>query len=210
MTLSIRLTEPFSVINKKINFAMAEELNKRMRKNSRRSVNMFKLLIPNWIMEQPEVTSLLANGVPTSLNAQFGLSPGNAQEAVKEIVSAVATSMVVKFIPISPKLKGGVQFDFQSADFANLLGLGDGHQYTKLGVDLHWLDWLLTKGDTTIVKGYHYEPSSGGRSRGGTMKMTGYFRVPPEHAGTITDNFITRAFDNRERQISQVLSNLLR
>jgi len=210
MTLSIRLTEPFSVINKKINFAMAEELNKRIRKNSRRSVNMFKVIIPNWIMEQPEVSSLLANGVPISLNAQFGLSPGNAQEAVKEIVSAVATSMTVKFMPISPKLKGGVQFDFQSADFANLLGLADGHQYTKLGVDLHWLDWLLTKGDTTIIKGYHYEPSSEGRSRGGTMKMTGYFRIPPEHAGTITNNFITRAFDNRERQISQILSNLLR
>lgn len=210
MTLSIRLTEPFSVINKKINFAMAEELNKRMRKNSRRSVNMFKVIIPNWIMEQPEVSSLLANGVPISLNAQFGLSPGNAQEAVKEIVSAVATSMTVKFMPISPKLKGGVQFDFQSADFANLLGLADGHQYTKLGVDLHWLDWLLTKGDTTIIKGYHYEPSSEGRSRGGTMKMTGSFRIPPEHAGTITNNFITRAFDNRERQISQILSNLLR
>ena len=93
MTISIELVDTFSTINKKINQAIAQELNLRMRKNSRRSVNMFKLIIPNWIMEQPEVTSLLANGTPKSLNAQFGLSPGNAQEAVKEIVSAVATSM---------------------------------------------------------------------------------------------------------------------
>ena len=210
MTISVKLTESFSAINKKINHVLSKELNKRITKNTRQATRMFMAAIPIWIRQQPEIQSLLAHGTPGSLNAKFGLSPGSASGAVDSIISAVVSSMHIKIAKVSSRLQGAVEFNFQSTDFVNLLNLGDGHQRTELGADLHWLDWLLTKGDIVIIKGYHYEPSSGGRSRGGTMGQSGFFRVDPQYSGTETDNFITRAFLGREREISQILVSLLR
>ena len=210
MSISIELIDSFTVINNRINQAIAEELNKRMRKRITRTKNIFSSAIEGWVREQPEIKSLLLQGVPNSLNATFGLAPGQSAESVNAIVSSVASSISIKFLKITNKLKGGIEFNFQSSDFANLLGLSEGHQITKLGLDLHWLDWLLTKGDTTIIQGYRYEPSLEGRSRGGTMKKGGFFRVNPKYSGTTSDNFITRAFEGREVQLASILSNFLR
>ena len=111
---------------------------------------------------------------------------------------------------MSNRLTGGIEFNFQPADFANLLGLPQGHQVTNKAADLHWLDWLLTKGDTVIVKGYSYEPSGKGRSGGGSMKTGGFFRIDPSYSGTTINNFITRAFVGRETQLAKILSSFLR
>ena len=78
MTISVKLTESFSAINKKINHVLSKELNKRITKNTRQATRMFMAAIPIWIRQQPEIQSLLAHGTPGSLNAQFGLSPGSA------------------------------------------------------------------------------------------------------------------------------------
>ncbi len=185
MTISVKLTESFSAINKKINHVLSKELNKRITKNTRQATRMFMAAIPIWIRQQPEIQSLLAHGTPGSLNAQFGLSPGSASGAVDSIISAVVSSMHIKIAKVSSRLQGAVEFNFQSTDFVNLLNLGDGHQRTELG-------------------------ASGGRSRGGTMGQSGFFRVDPQYSGTETDNFITRAFLGREREISQILVSLLR
>ena len=91
--LTIKLLDSFSVIDNKINKAIAEELNKKIKRKSARARNMFRGIIPGWVKEQPEIQSLLAHGVPHSLNAQFGLTPGNAAEAVEAISSAVAASI---------------------------------------------------------------------------------------------------------------------
>ena len=79
---------------------------------------------------------------------------------------------------------------------------------TEKGADLHWLDWLLTLGDKTIVIGYEYKPGTGGRSGGGTMTKGTAFRVSPSYSGTIEDNFITRAFSNKEKEVSSILMGI--
>jgi hypothetical protein len=89
------------------------------------------------------------------------------------------------------------------------LTLKSGHTYTKDKIDLHWLDWLLIQGDTVVVIGYSYVPSALGISGGGTMKQGGSFRVPPQYSGNRSNNFITRAFDSREKQIEKILGGLL-
>jgi len=210
MTITIELLDSLPVIKSRINKAISEELNQRISKKVVRIKNQFKGVIRSWIMEQLEIQSLLSQGVPHSLNAEFGLVPGMGDEAVNAIVSAVVSSTQVKFTKIDANLKGGIEFNFQSNTFSNLLGLSEGHVIADLGGDLHWLDWLLTKGDMIIVVGYFYKPSSKGRSGGGTMKEGGVFRVDPRYSGTTENNFITRAFEGREVQLAKILSSFLR
>ena len=74
--------------------------------------------------------------------------------------------------------------------------------------DLHWLQWLLEKGDTIIIDSYEYSPRSGfGRSGGGSMKLGGSWRVPPEYAGTPENNFISDSLFNNTFQ--STLQNII-
>jgi hypothetical protein len=100
----------------------------------------------------------------------------------------------------------------QPDSLINLLALKSGHVTTNKGTDLHWLNWLLEKGQSVIVIGYRYNPDTAprGRSGGGTMSGGSAWRVPPEYAGTISDNFVTRAFDGREKDIARLFNDILR
>lgn len=192
-----------------INEQISSEMNKRVRKNKNKVSRDFKFLIRGWIESSPEIQSLLSQGTPGSLNAAFGLSPGSPNMAVESIVNAITNSIVVSFSNIDRNLNGSATFNFLSKTFVSLLGLPDGHQKTEAGTDLHWLDWLLTKGDTTIVQGFFYKPSGKGRSGGGTMQFGGAFRVPAQFSGTVENNFVTRAFQGKDKEISAALRGLL-
>lgn len=209
MTITLEIIDSFPKIRANIHRALAVELNKRMSSKIRRAPRIFQGYIKRWMMESKEITSLLSQGIPNSLNATFGLTPGTPIDAVNAIVSAVSTAITVDFKPISHRLKGGVTFRFQPKDFVDILGLPQGHQFTEMDVDLHWLEWLLTKGDSVVVKGYVYQPSNSGRSGGGTMDVGGMFRVPPQFSGTIDDNFITRAFLGRDKELAKILTSFL-
>lgn len=208
MTIQVELTG-IDRIPQKIYRAIAAEVNKRIKSNSGRTSTRFKSLVRDWVYNSPEMQSLLDQGGFGSLNALFGLPPGEPGMAANTISQAVADSMNVKIKAINEKFQGYVEFNFQEKSLANLLSLPEGHQLTETGSDLHWLDWLLTKGDAIVVMGFQYEASNLGRSGGGTMDLGGGFRVPPQFSGTTEDNFITRIFQGKDKQISTVLSNLL-
>lgn len=188
----IELTDSIQSIERKVNKAIAEEMNILLMKKKPSIERECKKLVSSWILAQPEIQSLRSS-TPDSLSGQFGLIPGADEIAVKDIISAVEDSISASVSRIDDKLNGGILVYFQPSTFTNLLGLTSGHVYYAKG-DLHWLDWLLTEGDRIIVVNYSYEPGLGlGRSRLGHMTKTGTFRVPPEFSGTVQNNFITRA-----------------
>ena len=174
-------------------------------------VNDIKRVIPSWISQQPEIISLNSDGVNGSLNAQFGLRPGQSAIVIADIINAISESIFVHITPVSPvNLSGGISFSIQPTDFKNLISLSSGIVATEKLQQLHWLDWLLTEGDRVIIAGYEYVPSDGGRSGGGTMKLGRSFRVEPSFSGTVDDNFVTRAFAGRDKQLANLLSKLLK
>jgi hypothetical protein len=124
----------------------------------------------------------------------------------------VVDSTEVKFVKFSNTLKGGLEFNFQPSSFANLLALPAGHTIYQDG-DLHWLEWLLKRGDSIIVTNYTYNPSSGlGRSGLGNMIPGGAFRVPPQFSGTEDNNFITRALIGpvQEKHLADIFSRIIK
>ena len=204
--LSIKLLESDNDIITKINKSIARRFNVLIKRRAKIVQNDIKRLIPSWISEQPEVISLNSDGTDGSLNAQFGLRPGQSAIVIADIINAISESIFVS--PVN--LSGGISFSIQPTDFKNLISLSSGIVATEKLQQLHWLDWLLTEGDRVIIAGYEYVPSDGGRSGGGTMKLGRSFRVEPSFSGTVDDNFVTRAFAGRDKQLANLLSKLLK
>lgn len=208
MTIRLKLTTPPKKIKEMIDDQATEYLNKKISKNYRRVINSLNQKVPFWIRSQPEIKSILDEGVPGSLNALFGFYAGDAGRSVVDIIDAIKQSISIRIDKISRRYVGTVEFNFQPANFANILGLSSGHITTEKGSDLHWLDWLIAQGDSAIIVGYKYAAKNSGRSGGGVMLPGSFFRVPPQYAGTLEDNFITRALSNREEEIEPIMSRL--
>jgi len=208
--ITIKLTDSVSKITTDINLSIAQYLNDKIRKNRLSTINKIKGYIPAWINSQPEIVSLQSQTTNT-LFALFGLRSGSANSIVDDITNSVVNSLSLSFTPIDNQLNGGITIELQPSDFQNLLSLQSGHVVYSQG-DLHWLNWLLTMGNSVIIANYNYAPQSGaGRSRQGIMKFGGSFRVPPQYSGTDTDNFITRALtgSTQENQITQIINTEL-
>ena len=190
--------------------AIVSQLNDLMKSSKTKILNEVKSLIPKWILDQPEVQSLLSRD-PSSLAGQFGIE-GNVNSIINTIISSVVNSTNIVIVPFDNKLKnGGMELNIQPEDLRNLLGLSQGHTIYTDG-DLHWLNWLLTRGDEVIVIGYEYNPQTGfGRSKLGTMKSGTAFRVPPQFSGTDKNNFITRALTGnaQEKEIAKIFEKVL-
>jgi len=207
--ITIDLIDSIAAIEKKVNKALAQEVNRRIRKNVHRLRSLVQVTLRGWVREQPEIISLAHNGVPESLNAHFGLG-SQSLTAIDDIIKAVVQTVKIHVPPIADNLKGTITFTIQPTDFNNLLSLPTGHNLLYRKSDLHWLDWLLLKGDSAIIIGYHYDAEFGvGRSGGGDMDEGGMWRVPPQFSGTSQNNFITRALDGREKQLTRMFEGLL-
>jgi len=206
MAIGLKLIDPFSVIDSRINAAISEEVNKRLIRNKGFIETQMSRMIQMWVRAQPEMLEI---GLEKRLAGMLGIRKGLGPTAVDSIVMAVVAASSFRFARFNKKMSGVAELNFQPATFLNLLGLGTGHTKTKNGADLHWLDWLLTKGDTTIVQGFFYKPSGKGRSGGGTMQFGGAFRVPAQFSGTVENNFVTRAFQGKDKEISAALRGLL-
>lgn len=208
MSLSIQLVDSISQIEKNINAALAQQVNNLISKKQTQLINGAKSLASNWIKSQPEIISLQSSD-QNSLVGLFGIPKGS--NPADAIVNAVTDSITIKLVPYNNRLKGGLELYFQPDDFKNLLSLPQGHT-PIFGGDLHWLDWLLKRGDSIIIANYQYNPGTGlGRSGLGNMISGGSFRVPPQFSGTQDDNFVTRALigSSQEKEISDLFQRVL-
>ena len=205
--LSIKLTDSIQAIELKVNGAIAVHLNSFFLKKKGYIENQLRDLVGIWIRSQPEIQSLATSG---DLAGQLGLPAGTSLGVVNKIVNSIQQSTQMQMKKISKKLEGGLTLTCQPSSFANLLGIPDGHVKILDG-DLHWLRWLLESGSKILVVNYHYTPATGfGRSRIGVMDKGGAWRVPPEFAGTLEDNFVTRAFLGKEKDLNALFSRILR
>ncbi len=209
MSISLRLTDSIKDIEMEINKGIADYVNKKLSSNQNRIINSIRSLVPNWILAQPEMISLASND-PTSLAGYFGIA-GDASSIATKIAISVADSLTFKLDNFKNNLNGGFEVYIQPTTFENLIVLKEGHS-AYMGGNLHWLDWLLTKGDEIIISNFQYNPQTGlGRSGLGNMIPGGVFRVPPQYSGTRTNNFVTRALvgSEQDKAITQIFDNYL-
>lgn len=201
--VSIRLTEDIKTIEGKINKAIAEVFNKQLRRGKTKLVTRTKALVETWVRTSPAIISLETRQ-PRELMTEFGIRRPVTEAIVQSIVAATE----IRTTYIDSRLNGHITFNFQPKSFINLLGMPEGHVITGKGSDLHWMEWLLRRGDQIIITGYQYSPSREGRAGGGIMVAGNSFRVNPAYSGTEDNNFITKMFSGREKDLQNLIIGL--
>jgi|TARA_B100000085_G_scaffold176015_1_gene160296 hypothetical protein len=209
MSISLNLVDADASIKKDIEKAMFEEISVIIDARVKNVKKRLQNLIPSWVESSPEVQSLRGGNLPQSLGAQIGLVPAKAESAINDIVNAISKSIEVKVIKGSKLQDIKINMSFQPSDFKNILAIPDASIVAEGGQSLEWINWLLFAGTKTIVYGFSYEPdTSFGRTGGGFMAFGGAWRIPPEFAGNDNNNFITRMFVGREKEISKVVDSI--
>ena len=201
--LVLDLKESDKDIQLKMMASMQAWLNHKFQLAQPVIISRLKFQVSEWLMATDEIQSLLGG----QLMADFGIpSPG---ASVSNIVESVTRTVTVMFKPLGRTLTGQVlTIAVQPLDFSNVLGIGE-TIITKKGAKLDWLEWLLMRGDDIIVRDYHVEYGSFGRTGEAHMIKPGLFRVDPAFSGTGKDNFITRAFDDKTDDMIRIIFNAI-
>jgi hypothetical protein len=209
--IGLKLLDTIPQIKDKINKALAGMINKVIIKNREILTKELRALVKQWVSEQPEMVELSKSG-PGTLSSELGLVAGTEAIITDKIIQNIVSSVDIEITTVSSNLKkGGITFHCQPSDFMGLLNMPEGFVRTKVAAKLPWLRWLLLEGYKPIIVGYSYEMSPGkGRSKGGVMEEGGSWRVPPAHAGTADNNFITRAFASRSKEIQKLVQKHFR
>lgn len=210
MQVSIKLKETEqqiqALILKQLNKAIVECLSKAKIGIAR----AVKLQVEAAIKRAPEYESLTSDD--GKLRVQFGLV--DADSKVKEIIDLFVNEIqVVVRTPLvsGSTIRAGIEIKAIKGDFSDALSSTSASQITEKGESLPWLEWLLTRGDTIILR--EYEVVSKGKAlaksrTGGAVtikKKSGSWRVPPEFSGSEGDNWITRAIDSIDATIESTI-----
>ena len=162
-------------------------------------------------LNQPEYISLIGG----ALKYQFGLP--DPERRVSDILETIRSGTNTRIIPSkisNGQISSGVVVEMIPSGFSDLLSLEASVLVTEKGAELNWLDWLLIQGDTAIVGEYRFALGSSPYSRTGMGLMIGgsgfSWRVPPEYAGNITNNWITRAIDQSQTAIESEIASFFK
>jgi hypothetical protein len=210
MRITLKLADSNAVISNDIINALIPQVNDYLVK----SINNLKIILPpvirQAIITTPEYESIL-NG---QLKYEFGIP--NSGSKLVELLDLWTSRVIVDYNRprnISKKIKASFSVSMIRADFSDILGSEAAMVTDNLrGYSLPWLEWLLLYGNKTIVKNYGVIVGPNKRSRTGiaVMRESKFsWRVPSQYAGTISDNWITRAIDSAEDSIYQVIDKAL-
>lgn len=166
-------------------------------------------LLEDALVDSPTVTSLLSG----KLRDDFGLSSENAVSAVTQIIDGVTKNVEIELAKSTNSL-AHIVLSIKPIDATFYKSISSGTRLSKSGKPVDWLEWLLTRGTQVIIGDYYTFDKAKGRTRSGgktVMKKIGPkakppFRVDPIHAGTLEDNFITRAIESKSKEITEILS----
>lgn len=202
LTLKLVLKEDIPTINGRILNSFRLHLNSVFKRAAasiqKRIGDVCELLIKR----APEYQQLLTG----ELLGELGVP--DVEGRLNAILRTIKSSCEVETTPLmlqaGGNLSGGLVIKMIQSDFLDILSLSEAEYITEKGVNIQWLDWLLTQGDRIIVMGYdiklNLSPQEKHRSRTGLglMERGSGWRVPPIYSGTQDDNFITRSFKLNE------------
>lgn len=211
LSFGVKLVGSNASIGRDMLQALLPDLQKYFNKVYNDMRNRIPQILISHIQAQPEYSSLMSG----KLMAEFGLPDSSSR--LSSILATIQNGAIVQTRPINisgGKIRGSVKLQMIQKDFSDLLSLGGASFTTEKGTNLPWLSWLLTEGDSIIISDYTFAigafPSS--RTGMGIMREFGgsSWRVPPEFAGTISNNWITRAIDSASSDIEKELESLTR
>lgn len=224
MRFSLRLVDTPAQIEKKILSAMVNKLNKAMDRSGPIIDRKIQDLLVETIKQTPVYRDMQTRtafrgemGIPDSVN-QFK----SILKAFQDSVTVTLHEFYINNRHISGQISVGMihrSFDdvlnLPAAKFASVTKGKNGTTVTKV---YPWLEWLIKKGTGFLVQDYvvttNPKALQKGTSRTGQALMQvsydNAFKLAAPYAGTIGDNFVTRAIGVSEEnkfqaQVGQIL-----
>lgn len=202
------------IVDDKIVYAVQKNMNKRFRTIIPQIKSEIKPKISNIILNQLNKSDTVQSLLSGKLKDDFGLFGNVAKVTLTNIIIEISEGIELN---IESSQKSGsiitTTLDILPySDFDKIISVAGG-SFPSMGGNVDWLEWLLTRGTQVVIGDYWIFPYAKGKTRSGgnsIMKMIESkprrpFRVDPNYAGTIEDNFITRAVESVRDDISKVL-----
>lgn len=210
MILSLKLIDNNSKIYTSILDALLPQVNKYMISSTNEIKSKIPNIIKTAIINTPEYESLI-NG---KLKYELGIN--NSTEKLAGLVELWTSRILVSYnkprISMN-KIISSVSINMIRVDFSDVLYSEYAYVVDNFrGYSLPWLEWLLLEGNRTIVKDHSVKIGLNKHSRTGLAIMVPSkqsWRIPSEFAGTINNNWITRALDNAEENIIYSINRII-
>lgn len=176
-------------------------LNKRMDSITNAIRNRLQDSLRRAITDSPEYQSIVS-GI---LRAELGLPDTSVLDT---IIDTWANGIQVKYK--TNNSFGVINIGMIQSDYSDVLSLPEASfiYATRSGSNvIDWLRWLLLEGSSIIVVDYEFKASNKGRSGLGVMvkRDGGGWSIPSQFAGTSDDNFATRALQNIDQEIDDIV-----
>ena len=206
MNISINLLESDSEIRRAILQQIREVMQGAIRKSLPAITDQVKNSVREALRREPEYNSLVSG----KLKAEFGM-PSSAD--VDIVVNALVETINVQNNPLKITnlgISGGITITMmKSDDLDGVINIASAYvsDYNR-GYSLPWLEWLLLRSNQTIVKNYEVKMGNNLYSRSGMalmVKSNRNWRVPPEYAGSQSNNWTTRAVSTTEDEITKII-----
>lgn len=206
MRFNVQILESNKEIQNRILDSMLNPINKIISNGITRIKNTLPGVVRQAIISTPEYESLSQG----KLKYEFGIN--NVDSKLASLINVWSTNILYEYkkpIVSNNRIICSFSASMIRADFSDVLySEFSSVQDTLRGYSLPWLQWLLLEGNKTIVKNHEVVFGQNKASRTGFAIMrqsNRSWRVPPEFAGTESDNWITRAIDNARPQIYSIL-----
>lgn len=213
LTFGIELDESNDQIASRLLKSLQSIIDGKMNSLKRPLEARFQELIRNAIRTSPEYASIRDGELRGQLGIEF------AFVKIETILTAWVNSVKANILTTRIRngyLEGGLTIQAIRSGYEDVLSNGAASFPTEGGFVFNWLEWLLLKGDTVILN-YQYRTTPPkaikkySRTQQGLMFKNNSRRwsVPPEFAGSIDDNMVTRALARMEPQFALVLQQEL-
>ena len=204
-SIKINPQQTEQVLTKALQDMLRGQIKDVVRQNRKSVINIFYQALIN----SETYAALMDNW---GLQGDLGVYPEYVIQTTKLI------SEMINIEPMPPRSRdlGGIRVTLVRDNLEPILNSPLAQYETNKGVTIPWLEWLLTAGSNVLVADYSVgaELNPGRYSRTGVLIMFphngGNFSISPAYAGTINDNWITRAANAALPEIEKTLMTGLR
>lgn len=207
MKVDIKLIESNSQIRQLMLSELARQLRETFVLARPRIINRTKDVVRDALKQEPEYQSLVSGKLRAELGIADSANIDTIVEALVNTLDLITTSVTFN----NAGLRGGFILQMiQSDNISGIIGMSEATVTDNQGQTLPWLEWLLLRGNQIIIRNYEVRMGASPYSRTNMAVMVQSkenWRVPMEFAGTITNNWTTRALDKVSAQIIDNIIN---
>lgn len=205
MEFSLKILDDNNSIKLQILNELKDLINKALIKSINKIEPKSRILLRQALRNEPEYYSLI-NG---DLRKEFGIQDtSNVDIAIDNMVNSMNIT-IDKASLRGSSISGGLILTVIPKNLTSIID--DSSAFVvdaDRGYSLPWLEWLLVRGGEIIVRNFEVKYTRSSRSRSGEAIMISSgknWRVPSEFAGTINNNWITRALSRIEDKLVSLL-----